>query len=483
MVQPRQIFVISDLHLGGPPGFQMMRHPEVLASFINELSIDSRRTELIIAGDFVDFLAEGTAPDGDIPSEWDPLLHDATVAVWVFERIARRPAFAPIFEALRGFLQNEAHSLTVLLGNHDIELSYPAVRKKLCEVLSVEEGRGLRFIYDGEAYVVGDALIEHGNRYDRWNQVDHDRLRHTRSLQSRGEEYLRSDLMTPPAGSQLVAFVMNPIKRVYGFVDLLKPENEAVLPILLALEPGYRHRIVQAMAALSPGLRHGMARDGLPVRLADAASDAEGLSLSLGGPRAAAPAESVAAALTKALGSSEAAAAFLGALPADGVRIGEASGGGGLRLVGALLDIVRKGEAPRERKQALVKALRALQHDRSWELTGEEETSPYLIKARQLAADGRFRYVVFGHTHHARRMTLPGGCTYFNSGTWAELMRVPDAIVRGDDAAALAAVEEFLQALDRNDLESFRWFRPTYVRMQLSPAGHISEAELLVRAA
>ena len=43
--------------------------------------------------------------------------------------------------------------LTILLGNHDIELSYPRVRSALERVLGTEEGRGFRFVYDGEAYV------------------------------------------------------------------------------------------------------------------------------------------------------------------------------------------------------------------------------------------------------------------------------------------------------------------------------------------
>src|SRR4029077_9266267 len=33
---------------------------------------------------------------------------------------------------------------------------------------------------------------------------------------------------------------------------------------------------------------------------------------------------------------------------------------------------------------------------------------------RQLPAP----FVVFGHTHHAREIKLPGGSTYFNTGTW-----------------------------------------------------------------
>ena len=88
----------------------------------------------------------------------------------------------------------------------------------------------LRFIFDGEAYPIGDALIEHGNRYDGWNAIDYDALRRVCSLKSRGQAIPPSLRLPPPAGSQLVAEVMNPIKRSYPFIDLLKPENTAALP-------------------------------------------------------------------------------------------------------------------------------------------------------------------------------------------------------------------------------------------------------------
>jgi hypothetical protein len=103
----------------------------------------------------------------------------------------------------------------------------------------------LRFIYDGEAYAIGDALVEHGNRYDGWNAIDYDALRRVCSLQSRGQPIPSNLRLQPPAGSQLVAAVMNPIKRNYPFIDLLKPESTAAVPLLLALEPGSRKLIAQ----------------------------------------------------------------------------------------------------------------------------------------------------------------------------------------------------------------------------------------------
>src|ERR1700675_5055187 len=63
-----QVYVISDLHLGGAPGaeghpgFQICppRTQEMMAAFIDRLPASSADTDahLVIAGDIVDFLAE-----------------------------------------------------------------------------------------------------------------------------------------------------------------------------------------------------------------------------------------------------------------------------------------------------------------------------------------------------------------------------------------------------------------------------------------
>ena len=54
-----RVFVISDLHLGGAKP-AMMSHAKDLANFVNELPKQLRgdeKLELVIAGDFIDFLA------------------------------------------------------------------------------------------------------------------------------------------------------------------------------------------------------------------------------------------------------------------------------------------------------------------------------------------------------------------------------------------------------------------------------------------
>src|SRR5437667_4709998 len=77
----RLLYVISDLHLGGPPdrdrpqarGFRLMTQGPVLVRFLEALAgrpASAPPLELVINGDFVDFLAE---PEPDDPPAWHSL--------------------------------------------------------------------------------------------------------------------------------------------------------------------------------------------------------------------------------------------------------------------------------------------------------------------------------------------------------------------------------------------------------------------------
>ena len=124
---------------------------------------ETEEIELVINGDIVDYLADDDFPEPTIGAQiWT--IDDAH-AVTKLERIAERTRGAAqrgLFEALKDFL-GAGHRLTLILGNHDVELSLPAVRRRLLALLGGERAR-LRFVYDGEAYTVGRVLIEHGNR-------------------------------------------------------------------------------------------------------------------------------------------------------------------------------------------------------------------------------------------------------------------------------------------------------------------------------
>jgi UDP-2,3-diacylglucosamine pyrophosphatase LpxH len=219
------IFIISDIHLGGESGagdtagFQLCprANRERLAQFLNWVTAEQRtglQTHLVINGDLVDFLAE---------QKFSPFTSNEAEARQKLQRIIDHSS--EVWEALEA-ASSAGVRITILLGNHDLEMSFRAPRDLLLE--SIGPGR-VEFLYDNEALAIGPVLIEHGNRYDKWNLVSHDRLREIRSALSRREQ--PPDMQIPP-GSRLVATVLNKLKERFSFVDLLKPENEGVLPFL-----------------------------------------------------------------------------------------------------------------------------------------------------------------------------------------------------------------------------------------------------------
>jgi UDP-2,3-diacylglucosamine pyrophosphatase LpxH len=236
-MKPVHVYIISDTHLGGEPGFQMcpLEARRRLARFVHHLiRIAKEReeefvTELVINGDLVDFLAERefqafTRPPGNAVRKLQNILTHVDDGA---------PQDEQVFGALQAWVA-EGHELTILLGNHDIELCLPGVRQALLDLLTGGKPARVQFLFDGEAYFRGALLVEHGNRYDGWNAVPYGALRAYRSAASRGEPAKR---FLPMPGSRMVTDIMNPLKGRYRFIDLLKPENEALIPILSALEP------------------------------------------------------------------------------------------------------------------------------------------------------------------------------------------------------------------------------------------------------
>jgi UDP-2,3-diacylglucosamine pyrophosphatase LpxH len=448
----RTVYVISDLHLGGDPddpevpggrGFRMCRQGALLARFIEAVAAKdpgADPAELVIAGDFIDFLAERPLGEGEA---WAPFHRASWEAVEIFRAVATRREPA-VFAAL-GRLLARGHALTVLLGNHDLELSLPEVRGALEAVLG--PGR-LRFVYDNEAYVIGDAVIEHGNRADPMNEVDHDALRRVRVLQSRRADDPGAAPFTPPVGSRVVASLMNPLKARYPFIDLLKPESTGMAPILLALEPKAGLKLPKLMGFGALGAARAALNAVLP-RFGDEIA---------GGPAAAPASDPLGDAVRAALPAEDAAA-----------LLALASEAGGLGT-----EIAAQPES--WRSQAALRTLRSLvADDRTFDTTAEQGASYRAAAAAHLAAG--FGYVVFGHTHRAVLERLPGG-VYLNSGTWADLMQVPAALFGDDEAAADEAGARFFADVAAGDLEPWILRRPTYVRLAVGADERVVQADL-----
>jgi UDP-2,3-diacylglucosamine pyrophosphatase LpxH len=455
----RRIIALSDLHIGGESD-PMLGHPELLIHFLDQLSgykpAANEQLELVINGDFIDFLAES-------PGEaWSST---EFAAIEKFEAVTKRNS--AIFNALACCISKQWH-FTILLGNHDIELAYPKVRDALFRALGTTPHSCL-FLAGNEAYRVGDLLIEHGNRYDPWNAIDHDGLRQIVSACSRGE--------APPAelkicpGSDLVQHVINPLKERYHFIDLLKPEEKLVTLLLTTLEPqlkwdlkvifrgstNYINNVYRSARwkAFSPGpqpyerhlVSHTSSLESDPV------------------PR------DVAAAFAEELKQQESARVEV-SVPHWIQRFL-------LDKKESLKARLEKGEGiePERLKKLQVALHHIVRNDASFVET--DRTGAYVEAARQMIGADVAKVIVMGHTHLARNVEIDNGL-YINTGTWADLLRVDHALLEENDAARLGLMN-WLRALAFDDLKGIRVCEPAYADIRLDAAGHLTGKPLLRR--
>jgi UDP-2,3-diacylglucosamine pyrophosphatase LpxH len=451
-------YVISDLHLGGAPstgagdpGFRMCYQVDRLAEFISNLSTGPR-CELVINGDFVDFLAERSS-DGS----WQPATPDPAEAAKKLRTIAEERPDGVVFAALNRFLAN-GHRLVLLVGNHDIELGFREVRVALRDVLTEGRACDLEMILDGEAYSIGNTLIEHGNRYDSFNVVDHDRLRELRSLSSRRQAPLAELPFLPPVGSQLVASIMNPYKKRYPFIDLLKPEDEAVVPILLALEPDAKGRILDILRFQWAASRHQSRSPAMPRRRGEIASATESFE---------APLSAEEALFAAALSSNDVPESLEPAARTRRRSIASDRGETTPRLDwhSGIAELLLRGSDYKSRLRPLLRALRTLRFETSFDI--HTDPSVYPRHAAKLASGG-FGCVIFGHTHLAKDIAISPGVKYLNTGTWVDLIKLPAGLFVANEEDACRTLDTFIQQLLHAPRDEWVLRRSTFARVVVS---------------
>ncbi|MBA2676056.1 phosphoesterase, partial [Ramlibacter sp.] len=387
---------------------------------------------LVINGDFIDFLAER------------PARHfDAQGAVAKLRRIAGDAAFSPVFAALRRFLGAPGHRLAVVLGNHDLELALPWVRQELQQMLCDDEAAAGRLVWalDGQGVLlrIGDAsgprvLCVHGNEVDAWNAVDHEALRRLGREGLRG--WTSDEVYRPNAGSRMVIEVMNDIKHRFPFVDLLKPETAAVIPTLLALDPG----AAAALLALPPVVAQ---RQLTELRMA-AGLLGEAIPPEPGMPQAP-RASGVGGVVSKAQRQAARRQASMQLLDIAETDLQTGRAAADLLDAAARTDTLGWGSAAwtlitgGDKVDALRAQLKELAQDRSFLLVDPDETYTKMHERVSTNID----YLVTGHTHLARAIERePRRAFYFNTGTWARVVSIaPETL---EDGAAFRLLFEAL---------------------------------------
>jgi len=456
MPLPNRLLVISDLHLGAADGLNIFHAQDALARFVRWASTQPGRVELVILGDGVDFL------------QMKPWLGFTTEVALV--KTARILAHnAGIFEALRDFLKPREHTLRWFAGNHDIELLFPEVRERF-EAAARGQGKGqLCWRLDGgrEVYPLptGGAIhLAHGNAGDPWNEIDYAGASAT--AEAGGSE----DFNYPP-GSRLVAEVLNPLKEQgLTHIDLLKPEVTVAIPLALAAWPEQVGTLLGRFLGLEAKVgwkqlkrwsgvsAHRGSFSAQPVgQAAPTVDEAPDSARALLAGALVAAIESGAGAGCRDDDLQGLAALLVGRQ--EPARMGPpgtfgAASAMGLWMAEAALKIATSGEAS---------------------LLVEQRDDRTPLAEKNLSEGAAL--VVVGHTHLARAASLQGG-HYLNTGTWADLMRLPRWLAQSDLRYAIAELRTHLA----NPARAPWYLRPlrrlTYVDIRLGGGATLYSAAL-----
>ncbi|MFO0607185.1 MAG: metallophosphoesterase [Polyangiales bacterium] len=396
------VHVVSDLHLGGEPGYQIFGQTRALAAFIDHVAAAPGRGALVINGDFVDFLA--------CARPTPPRYLDVDGACAKLDLVVER--FAPVFAALQRLVARDDKRLVVALGNHDVELALPEVQARLAAHLAAPPGR-LTLWHDRDAWqcTVGGRRVwcAHGNEVDPWNVVPRDDLAALADARARGAPYE----WRPNAGTRLVVDVMNPVKASYAWVDLLKPETVIVPGILYAL-PERPAANLSAFARVLARLAWDRGRRAAGfLSDEDAPDDDEALARLLREGGYDAPARSGDAWLAQAADDFARGARAEEFVPDDDGTLGAWDD---LRFAADVA--VGVDDGPERLRRALG---RYLAGDDTFRHDADDDTARAVDQLAPEEAD----VVVAGHTHlHRMLPRRHGGGVYFNSGTWIRLMRL-----------------------------------------------------------
>jgi len=454
-----EIYIISDLHLGGPEEAQVFNQGENLALMIEKLTQkpNNRKIGLIINGDVIDFLAQ--------PSQ---KVIDPLEAVHKINIIFSYKELAFFIDNLKRFVESKNCYLIINMGNHDVEIALPWVKEALIKNLSNdnEDYSGkIRIITDGTGILcqVGKArvLCLHGNEMDPWNYIDYEALRRY------CRDFQRDEIpgaWKPDAGTKMVVNVLNNIKEDFPFVDLLKPEQKAVLPILLVLDPNQLNKIKEI-----PGIATTLAWDRLRRLTGFLAADEEAMEDSpLEEPTS--PEYQLDLLLRKTLQIEkddiktlllEVEEDFQEHKNVRDIITGEQGEEFlGFNIISYWWNriIRRKGK-----EESLRLSLKELINDHSFEI--DHEDSYY--KQFDDAVGGEIDFLVVGHTHLERAIPRRKGTgIYFNSGTWMRLIKLRSDILE-DSKKFKKTFNTFKKSLkDLDSVPDLILIRPTVVTIQ-----------------
>ncbi len=440
-----EVHIISDLHMGGETGFQILRETKKLAGYIRWVGEQrpDGKVALVLNGDVIDTLAEKN--DGYIAVD---------NAEAIVQRIMADPSFVPIWDALAEFTKIKDRTLVIALGNHDLEMSFPVVQcaviKRLADTDLEARGR-IEFSTMGAGYscLVGDSRIfcTHGNEVDSWNYTRYEDLAKVGRRLNTGRS-LKPGEWEPNAGTKMVKDVMNTVKGRYAWIDLLKPEMQAAVGVLLVLDPSQLSKIKRLIPVIGEKIEGSLEVD---QRLS-----AEGFTSPTGTSPQPASVDSLlgpnlmAGLRSGADGNRHTADSLLRAAEKE-YKTGSSVTDPEDKTLGTgqyLWDRFTSWITGVSEIEALRRALQDwLKNDKTFEITDQDDTCKEVLDS--IGQD--IHFLVTGHTHLERAIDLGGSRFYFNCGTWIRLLRFTETMLK--DEKSFQPVYNLLESGRMKDID------------------------------
>ncbi|MDP1865407.1 MAG: metallophosphoesterase [Bradyrhizobium sp.] len=236
-----RVIVISDLHMGCGPLEDF--DPEVeqgLIEFCNQIAAEEELTELVINGDFLDFVQAEPWQSPEFESETPngiSLCFTEQQSLQKLENILR--AHSGTFDALAGLVNSKTLlRLTIMPGNHDPDIFWRKVRTRLHERLSPGVASDkVRFHLEPQ-YQPPEfprLWIEHGHQHDACNSF---KIKDTPCWSTACPPFLADkenvDRLIECVGTRFLLKFMNAMDEKYPFVDNVKPFSKFVKMFLVS---------------------------------------------------------------------------------------------------------------------------------------------------------------------------------------------------------------------------------------------------------
>lgn len=211
------VLVISDLHLSAGKMFKGKRnlledfhYDNELIDFLNYYcsgDYENVEVELVINGDFLDFLA---VPYVEF---YDDEFWSETAALAKLKMIMK--AHGGVLEALKNFLATPNKRIVYIIGNHDAEFVFESLKEKFLSYFG-EYRKNIILSNSISTHIPTKGVcIQHGHQYERAHQFDQENA----IVETvNGEKYF-----IPPWGSYYVTNVINKYKQERSFINAVRP--------------------------------------------------------------------------------------------------------------------------------------------------------------------------------------------------------------------------------------------------------------------